>query len=223
MWKIENIKGQQFGNLFVLEYAGLSKNKRSQWLCKCVCGNNKIVITNSLKTGNTKSCGCIKDELDKNRFKTHGETKSKFYRIWQSMKDRCDNKRHMYFYCYGGRGITYDPSWCEFLKFKRDMVIKYKFAKRKYGDKIPLSLERRNVNDNYYFENCEFIPKVLQAKNTRRNINFEAVSPIGEKYRGNNQTDFSKQFSLCRVSIGRCIHGKRKDYKGWTFKQLKRS
>ena len=51
----EDIKGQRFGNLTILEYLGNSK-----WSCLCDCGKKTVVNTDKLKSGHTKSCGCLK-------------------------------------------------------------------------------------------------------------------------------------------------------------------
>jgi hypothetical protein len=54
-----NLMGQRFGKLVVIESAG-SHNRKTWWKCKCDCGNEKIVDTGSLRSGNTKSCGCMR-------------------------------------------------------------------------------------------------------------------------------------------------------------------
>ena len=66
-WR-ENIKGQKFGRLSVLE---IDKNIRhtSRWICLCDCGNKKSVLTSSLQSGKTKSCGCLHKEIVKNLHK----------------------------------------------------------------------------------------------------------------------------------------------------------
>lgn len=56
-----NLIGQQFGRLTVIEPAE-NKGKRTQWLCKCECGNIKICLTDSLRSGRCKSCGCLRKE-----------------------------------------------------------------------------------------------------------------------------------------------------------------
>lgn len=53
----QDLTNQIFGQLTVLEYAG-----NSQWLCQCSCGNKKTVKTASLKSGKTKSCGCLRGQ-----------------------------------------------------------------------------------------------------------------------------------------------------------------
>lgn len=55
--------GKRFGKLVVIKRAGThvtpSGQKKPTWLCQCDCGNQKIVASQDLKTGHTKSCGCL--------------------------------------------------------------------------------------------------------------------------------------------------------------------
>ena len=59
-----NLSGQKFDKLTVLEKVSSKKSPSGTtkifWLCKCDCGNQCIIEGNALKTGNTRSCGCIK-------------------------------------------------------------------------------------------------------------------------------------------------------------------
>lgn len=57
MGKIEDLKGKKFGFLTVIEFAYRDK-KQTYWLCKCNCGNTKVIRGSHLKDGNTISCGC---------------------------------------------------------------------------------------------------------------------------------------------------------------------
>lgn len=62
---IEDITGQVFNRLTVLEFTGKKDNdNRWLWKCQCSCNNHTIVYTSmhKLKTGNTKSCGCLQKE-----------------------------------------------------------------------------------------------------------------------------------------------------------------
>ncbi len=61
--KRENLTGQRFGRLTVISYAGKTKDNRNQWHCKCDCGNTTVVKTCNLKSGRTKSCGCLHSEI----------------------------------------------------------------------------------------------------------------------------------------------------------------
>lgn len=59
----EDLTGKKFGRLTVLEYC-CSKKGNPVWKCKCDCGNIVYVYAYSLKSGNTKSCGCLKSSLE---------------------------------------------------------------------------------------------------------------------------------------------------------------
>lgn len=53
--------GQRFGKLLVVEYYGRKgKNNKKYYLCKCDCGNEKVICEYNLRNGHTKSCGCLK-------------------------------------------------------------------------------------------------------------------------------------------------------------------
>lgn len=56
----DNLVGQQFGKLVVLSREPNNKDGRSMWLCRCECGNEVVIMGKHLKSGNTKSCGCLK-------------------------------------------------------------------------------------------------------------------------------------------------------------------
>lgn len=58
-----DITGQRYGRLVVVEYTETDKNRQAKWLCKCDCGNTKIISANALRRGLTKSCGCLNDEV----------------------------------------------------------------------------------------------------------------------------------------------------------------
>ena len=61
--KPENLIGREFGRLKVQEYCGSNKHGQAQWKCNCVCGNTPVVVAHSLKTGHTRSCGCLVREI----------------------------------------------------------------------------------------------------------------------------------------------------------------
>ena len=96
----------------------------------------------------SKSCGGYK----------HGGFKNKTteYSSWNAMKNRCNNPNHKSYARYGGRGITYDPTWNDFERFLKDMGPK---ANSK------LELERIDNNKNYCKENCRWATHKEQTRN----------------------------------------------------------
>ena len=58
----EDITGKKFNKLTVVEYIGKDHKHNSRWNCICECGGTKNTTLSNLKTGNTKSCGCDKNQ-----------------------------------------------------------------------------------------------------------------------------------------------------------------
>lgn len=62
-----NLVGNKYGRLTVIKYIGIVNNKDRNWQCICDCGKYKNVITSSLTKSKTSSCGCLSDEVRKNK------------------------------------------------------------------------------------------------------------------------------------------------------------
>ena len=73
------LNGKKFNFLTVIEqaedYVSPSGKRQIQWLCKCDCGKEKIILGSSLKSGNAKSCTCQKIKLLKkqNKYEVKGK------------------------------------------------------------------------------------------------------------------------------------------------------
>ncbi len=57
-----DLAGQRFGRLEVLKYSHTDKGKKAHWYVKCDCRNERVVRCGSLRSGKTKSCGCLNKE-----------------------------------------------------------------------------------------------------------------------------------------------------------------
>jgi len=158
---MKDISGQRFGRLVALKWIGVNKNSSSIWLCICDCGNEKEVIKDALKTGSTKSCGCLDIETKHlNRLK-HGEShKSRLYEIWSGMRNRCNCKNRKTYKYYGGQGVTTAPEWDDFIVFKEWAL------KNGYSD--TLTIDRIESIGNYEPSNCRWITIQEQQKNRRK-------------------------------------------------------
>jgi hypothetical protein len=86
-----NLLGQRFGRLVVLERAG--SNNNAIWLCACDCEKEVIVPSNRLVQGLTRSCGCLRREMSRERMSTHRMSRTREYRSYQSAKSRCTNPK----------------------------------------------------------------------------------------------------------------------------------
>lgn len=165
MGKIKDISGQKFGRLTVLYRLHNHHKKHTYWLCVCECGNLVEVYGNSLKNGNTKSCGCLHKETISSLNCTHHKSNVKLYKVWNAMKQRCHNKNNKRYKDYGGRGIAVCSEW------KDDFMSFYNWALSN-GYKDNLTIDRINNNGNYEPNNCRLVDKKQQARNRRSNITY---------------------------------------------------
>jgi len=85
--------------------------RHARWRFKCDCGNDKLIVANSVIVGLTKSCGCLKREILIGRNYRHGRRRTPEYKAWQDMNARCGNPKNKSFSDYGGRGITVCERW----------------------------------------------------------------------------------------------------------------
>lgn len=69
MAKFKDLTGQKFGRLTVLSRAENSKDGSTRWNCECDCEKHTQIVVDSrnLKTGHTKSCGCLTDKSRHNK------------------------------------------------------------------------------------------------------------------------------------------------------------
>lgn len=153
--KLVDRTGQRFGKLVVLEQAGRNKLKKVLWKCKCDCGNESVVVSGSLVTGNTTSCGCDAGNLK------HGGTGKGSYNTWRAMMRRCYNPKDKDYKRYGAVGVRVDPEWHHYENFVADMG-------EPNGDE---TLDRINTYGSYELSNCRWAGVQTQNRNTRIRAN----------------------------------------------------
>ncbi len=156
----EDLSGMVFGYLTVLERCGSNKHKRPLYKCRCRCGKELLVDSNSLKRGNTRSCGCLHKELLSKRMTTHGMSKTPLYSVWKNMIRRCKDPNAINYKDYGGRGITVCDRWLEFENFYADMG---------EGYSEDLELDRTNNEKGYSPGNCQWVTRSENQRNKRTN------------------------------------------------------
>jgi hypothetical protein len=162
-----NWLGRRFGRLTVeQELASIKKQKYRTGkivVCLCDCGNSVTLDSRALKSGNTKSCGCLKKETASRMNYKHGNAskdKHPLYRVWRGIKVRCFNPRCAAFKHYGGRGITIAEVW------KNDPAAFVEWCLAN-GWAPHLTIERNDNDGHYEPSNISFISK---GENTKRRL-----------------------------------------------------
>lgn len=156
-----NLLNEKFGKLRVVSYSGLDNRKERVWECECDCGNVVCRNGGSLRIGKTTHCGCELGKKIGESNTTHGQTKTRLYRVWSNMKTRCDNPNYYLTDSYGARGITYCDDWIKFESF-----MDWSLAN---GYREELTLDRINTNGNYEPNNCRWTTMSVQQNNRTNN------------------------------------------------------
>lgn len=164
MSRIKDLSSMKFGRLSVISRADNSKSGKAMWKCRCDCGNKVIVDGYSLRSGNTKSCGCLQREIVISKNTKHGKSKTQLYRVYRHMKERCFSEADKRFPDYGGRGITICDEW-----LGRDGFQNFYEWSLRNGYANDLSIDRKDVDGNYCPENCRWVNMKVQQNNRRNN------------------------------------------------------
>ena len=180
-----DLTGQKFFRLTVIKRAGTYKEPSGGssplWLCECQCGRETTIRGSGIRSGASKSCGCLRKETsaavgrknagDENPAFKHGHTNkhghtsgymSPTYMSWQAMGQRCLNPNHVGYPKYGGANppITICDRWLRpdgFTNFLVDLGERPKGA----------TLGRFGDVGNYEPGNCKFMTWAEQVANRR--------------------------------------------------------
>jgi hypothetical protein len=140
---LKNLSGQRFGKLTVLQrvenYQGINYTA-TQWLCKCDCGNEILVMGNNLRNGRTQSCGCGKSRGEEKIIELLTKNKISFEKekIFQDANTPRGGKYRFDFYInnkyvveYDGKQHFEDFSWGKY-KFSAEEAKKIDQEKNEY-------------------------------------------------------------------------------------------
>jgi len=182
--KAIDLTGQRFERLVVTGRAPnkSEKDSNARWHCKCDCGRMCIAYGQDLRRGKFKSCGCLNAE----RIYKHGQSRTKAYRTWLAMRQRCENPKNVSYPKYGGAGIVVCSRWMLYENFHADM-----------GD-APTgrhTIDRIDGTKGYEPGNCRWATYAEQNRNTTRNV---VVEINGES---KVLQDWCEQYGITRATV----------------------
>lgn len=182
-----DITGQRFGRLTVVRRDG-SEGGRSAWVCRCDCGKEMRTLLIRLRSGNTRSCGCLGPDITSARNTTHGFTsqrgpKHPLVSIWASMLTRCTNPHAASYPHYGGRGIRVCEQWRDLAAFVADIE-----AEIGARPSMRHSLDRINNDRHYEPGNVRWATRSMQRRNSRSPLRLITIGG-----RTMSQTDWARE------------------------------
>lgn len=157
--------GTRFGRLVVQVLHSKDRKHNKRWVCLCDCGATKVVLGDKLKSGNTKSCGCLQAEVRAALIKTADEERRTYTKnSYTAMIGRCTNPSYPNYIKYGARGVTVCDRWrlgengkTGWLCFFEDM------GPKPTGH----SIDRIDNEKGYTPENCRWATQQQQTENRR--------------------------------------------------------
>ena len=158
-----DMSGGRYGRLTVIKEAG-RKRKEVLWECRCDCGRIAHVSGYYLRSGHTKSCGCLIPETSKKVNVTHGLYKTRLHCIYTNMKTRCYNPNYYLYHRYGGRGIAICDDW-----LGENGLHNFAEWSMKNGYSENLSIDRIDNDKGYSPENCRWVTMKQQQNNRSTN------------------------------------------------------
>lgn len=188
----KDISGQRFGRLVAINKV---PGCRTRWLFKCDCGNT-VELTYSRVLYGTLSCGCMRKESQMrfvDSLTTHGESRTKLYRKYRAMLDRCYRPGTKKYKRYGGRGIKVCDEW----KYSYENFKKWAYSAG-YDpllDTKSQSIDRIDNDGDYSPDNCRWTDAKTQAENRSCTTMYPYK---GKRY---SASGFAKEYGISDVSF----------------------
>jgi len=163
-----DLVGHKYGRLTVMQRLDMTRSG-ALWACECSCGNTAVRLTSALrKKGFSGGCKeCERDVRAAIHVRHAGALggKTRIYKVWKGMRNRCNNPSDRGWKYYGGKGVKLCEAWNDFTDFRAWAL------RNGYADN--LSIERKNPDGNYEPENCEWITR---SENSRRAIQWRRAN-----------------------------------------------
>ena len=165
--------GKRFGRLTIVDFTHAQKPRRGWlWVCECDCGNIRTLIPGDVKRGKVRSCGCLHDEVCRERatkFEHSVLEHKRLYSIYNWMKRRCYGENEPRYKDYGGRGIKVCDEWLN-EEHGFDSFVSWALS-NDYSDE--LTIDRIDVDGDYSPNNCRWFTAAEQNINKRDTLTVE--------------------------------------------------
>lgn len=170
-----SLNGKQFGSWTVVgEATNLYRGRARGVLCQCACGAERAIPITRLVRGESKSCGCLKGKIIREKKILHGESKNMRntpeYNAWAHLIGRCCNPNNAAYENYGGRGVTVCDEW------RNSYAAFLAYVGRRPTPRH--TIDRIDNNGNYEPGNVRWATYTQQSRNRRNTL---LVNFRGEK------------------------------------------
>jgi hypothetical protein len=163
--------GQQFGRLLITGVEIIKRNGKSNSIATavCECGNTKQYFLSSIKSGATKSCGCLNMEKSSNSRRyiniIHGFSRHPLYIVWRGILRRCYSESHKHYKSYGGRGVKVCDEW------RNDFMTFYNWALANGWQKgLQIDKDIKGDGKLYSPETCVFVTNTVNGRKKRNSV-----------------------------------------------------
>lgn len=166
-------EGDVYGRLTVVD-----ASRRRAVVCRCSCGNEKVLIGSELFHGRTTSCGCYRRErIAKAMYGLkHGAATAQSdhrYQAWGGIRQRCLNPADKCWHHYGGRGIKMHEAW------QNDPVAFITWLDEHLGPRPEgYSIDRIDNDGHYEPGNLRWASASQQRRNQRGSLSAETIEQI---------------------------------------------
>jgi phenylpropionate dioxygenase-like ring-hydroxylating dioxygenase large terminal subunit len=136
---------------------------------------------------------------------THGLSKTRLFRVWKRMNERCNQPNNKNYPNYGGRGIKIE--WKTVEEFNRDMGDGLEKHILEYGEKNT-QIDRIDNDKGYSKENCRWVTVRENINNRRNTLSFE--------HKGKKMiiADWAKQMNMPTQTL------KTRYFRGWPISKI---
>lgn len=137
-----------------------SKQKTRYGIFECpYCLNQFKATMLSIKTGHTKTCGCMSYVLSGNGIYKHGGSRTRIYKTYHCMMHRCYDVSDIAYKHYGKKGVIVCDEWKNSFEAFRDWALLNGYSEK-------LTINRKDTKGNYTPDNCNWATYYEQAQNT---------------------------------------------------------